>query len=207
MWTDLDNQLVHTTLIVWCRDIRQSAFVMYIILFIIFCSHFVAGDSRDDYVSDKTLSDAAAQISAEQMTEFVVESTNINEGMLTNIKASVNQDVYRMVYECLYRWRNIKECNGQDASRELEDLLERAVSPATRKQLQNRARQLALLNIMCICCVSSNDLESNLLENIEPNMPPESSKIYQHQHSLSLKSLPTDPKKFMSISGNTQFFS
>ena len=91
----------------------------------VFCFVNLLGIDQSDIptVDDVMLSSAATEIPNEQLKYFVLNKLGINETTLSHVKETERGDAYKIILECLVRWRNMMECAGEDAEQKLQTLL------------------------------------------------------------------------------------
>ncbi len=74
-------------------------------------------------LDDNQLSSFANKIPGDKLEQFVLEKLGIQGTTLSQIKETELGNVYKIILECLVRWRNMTECAGEDAGLKLQPIL------------------------------------------------------------------------------------
>ncbi len=88
---------------------------------------FLGNDTEFPYLTDEQLSHIASHnIPGPMVDKIILEYLKLPMTTLSQVKES-EHDVYKTLMECLVRWRNMKECNDEDARTLLHALLEQCI--------------------------------------------------------------------------------
>ncbi len=79
-------------------------------------------DATATYLSDREVDHAAKQILVEDVATFITKDLGLSEVLLSQIRQTFSHDIYKMLHECICRWRNKLENSGQNAVESLRAL-------------------------------------------------------------------------------------
>ncbi len=80
-------------------------------------------DSRYPSIPDDELSRISSKFLGEEVERFILQYLHLPEPILSHIKGTERGDTFRIMFDSLVRWRNMRECQGENTAAILGDLM------------------------------------------------------------------------------------